>query len=178
MTEERWLPIPSWEDKYEVSDAGMVRSVDGRILTPFNYGRYLAVSLDGRKDYRAYMVGWYPIAYLVLTAFVGPRPDKYMCLHEDDDPHNNAVTNLYYGTHSHNAADAYANGAQRPIGELCGSARLTEAQVLEAMALHDAGWTYTRLGDRYGVNRATVHYAVTGHTWKHLQKKGDSSYEM
>ena len=33
--EERWLPIPGWEDRYEVSDFGRVRSLGMEHLNQF-----------------------------------------------------------------------------------------------------------------------------------------------
>ena len=53
-----------------------------------------------------------------------------------------------------------------------GPSVMTEEQVIEAIGLRekDSGfWTYRRLGERYGVIPQTVHMAVTGKTWKHLQ---------
>jgi hypothetical protein len=47
---------------------------------------------------------------LVLEAFVGPRPDGAYGLHWDDDPSNNRVENLRWGTPSENMYDKVRNG--------------------------------------------------------------------
>ena len=48
---------------------------------------------------------------LVLETFVGPRPEKgmYGC-HRDDNPENNHLDNLYWGTPAQNSRDAVNNG--------------------------------------------------------------------
>ncbi|WP_051233125.1 HNH endonuclease [Pseudonocardia asaccharolytica] len=49
---------------------------------------------------------------LVLLAFVGEPPDdKPNALHRDDDPANNCVENLYWGTRSENTDDSVRNGS-------------------------------------------------------------------
>lgn len=47
---------------------------------------------------------------LVLTAFVGPRPAGAVARHLNDDPADNRVTNLAWGSRSENQWDAFRNG--------------------------------------------------------------------
>ena len=50
------------------------------------------------------------IARLVLLAFVGPPPEgKSLALHYDDDPSNNNLSNLRWGSHRDNAEDFRRN---------------------------------------------------------------------
>jgi hypothetical protein len=119
---ERWLPVLGWEGIYSVSDQGRVRSEarvvkrrDGRqrnqpekILTPTqspNNGRMIVVLCDGPDRHVTFSVD-----RIVMDTFVGPRPDGLERLHWDDDPTNNALTNLRYGTRSENLHDAVRNG--------------------------------------------------------------------
>lgn len=56
---------------------------------------------------------------------------------------------------------------EQPRGENSSSAILTAAQVSEAKELYSKGdVTFRELGERYGVHRDTVRYAVRGKTWK------------
>lgn len=48
---------------------------------------------------------------LVLTAFVGPRPEGLFGCHWDDNPANNHLENLRWGTRSENVKDSVRNGA-------------------------------------------------------------------
>src|SRR5690606_11217835 len=52
---------------------------------------------DGGKSYRVHR--------LVMEAFVGPLPEGMEVRHLDDDPDNNALSNLVYGTRSENLED-------------------------------------------------------------------------
>lgn len=110
---ERWLPVPGWEGFYEVSDHGRVRGLDrvlarkngtvhtekGRIRKQAKLKRgYRNVSLSRPgQPMRTALVH-----QLVLLAFVGPAPEGMESLHADDDPSNNHLSNLSYGTHTDN----------------------------------------------------------------------------
>lgn len=47
---------------------------------------------------------------LVMEAFVGPCPEGLEVLHWDDNPANNHLSNLRYGTRSENVKDRVRNG--------------------------------------------------------------------
>jgi NUMOD4 motif/HNH endonuclease len=114
---EHWLPIPRWEDYYEVSDHGRVRSVDrrvsngtrrkGRVLKPSpNRTGHLQVRLAGKghDKYRS-------VHSLVMLAFVGPRPTAaHDVCHYDGNPGNNHLSNLRYDTKRNNQLDNVRHG--------------------------------------------------------------------
>lgn len=119
-TSERWLPVVGSEGLHEVSDRGRVRSlarvsirsngrpytVRGRVLRPGATAEgHRQVVLHGESEKVTRKVH-----SLVLEAFVGPRPDGLCGLHGDDDPDNNALDNLRWGTSAENAADSVRNG--------------------------------------------------------------------
>lgn len=116
-----WKPLSNYEG-YEVSDLGEVRSWNPRngrgangsaknfhLLTPskFKDSDYLRVgisnSVTGKYDRRR-------VHQLVLEAFVGPCPAGHIVMHLDDDPANNNLTNLRYGTPQENLDDMVAKG--------------------------------------------------------------------
>lgn len=121
---EKWLPVVGYEGLYSVSDHGRVRSEDrmighndgslrhwkGRILkTPCKRikgkgRRYPSVAL-----WRNNVQTTIRVQYLVLEAFIGPRPPGMEVLHWDDDPTNNALSNLRYGTYRENRDDMMRN---------------------------------------------------------------------
>lgn len=113
---ERWLPIPGFEGRYEVSDLGRVKSL-GRTETftsnltsgargnvtrtkrekmlrasPCPNG-YLTVRLLGKT---------FTVHSLVLHAFVGPRPNGFAACHGDADKQNNRLTNLRWDSYTAN----------------------------------------------------------------------------
>ena len=116
-----WKPIPNYEG-YEASDLGEVRSWNPRngrgakgsakeptLLKPtkFTDSDYLRVgiknSVTNKQDTRR-------VHQVVLEAFVGPCPTDHVVMHLDDDPSNNALTNLRYGTPQDNLDDMVAKG--------------------------------------------------------------------
>jgi hypothetical protein len=90
---EIWIPLPR-DPRYLVSNEGRVRGPSGKILKDLG-GRYPMVHIGSATD-NSY------IHSLVLETFVGPCPDGLERLHRDDDPQNNRLSNLYYGTHAEN----------------------------------------------------------------------------
>ena len=112
-TAERWLPIPGYEGRYDVSDLGHVRSwlpnngtpTPRALTTELNNHGYLRAVLykDRRKIGKR-------VHQLVMLAFVGPRPDGLETRHLDGNRLNNALTNLAYGTSSENGFDTVRHG--------------------------------------------------------------------
>lgn len=120
VSDERWLPVVGYEGLYEVSDHGQVRSLDrivrrgvrgvsrraGQMLKPnvLTYGhRQVSLYRGGVRRLRQ-------VHNLVLEAFVGPRPEGLLGLHWDDDPANNHISNLRWGTPRDNTLDMIRNG--------------------------------------------------------------------
>jgi hypothetical protein len=103
---ERWKPVVGFEQWYEVSDMGRVRSSRRgglRILRPgLSTGGHLSVAL-GRGNTRM-------VHALVLAAFVGPRPPGADSRHLDGNYINNRLDNLSWGTRSENIRDAIRHG--------------------------------------------------------------------
>lgn len=123
---EAWLPVVGYEGLYEVSNQGRMQSLDrwvrvayksgieavkflrGRILKQAPFGtdrKYLCVNLS--KDGEQHTVA---VQYLVLEAFVGPRPVGMHGCHSDDNGHNNRLTNLRWDTPKGNYEDREKNG--------------------------------------------------------------------
>lgn len=120
-----WRPVPGWEQFYEVSDDGQVRSFDyvkvggkgsrqlipaGPVSTWVTPNGYTAVSLYRRGRRRVASVH-----ALVCEAFIGPRPDGHEVRHLDGDPSNNVLANLTYGTPRENALDTIRHGNHRKV---------------------------------------------------------------
>jgi NUMOD4 motif/HNH endonuclease len=111
---EAWLPVPGYEGFYEVSDLGRVRSlprwkVRGGILKPFTTGqaKYAAVTLySGSK---ASARTW-AVHVLVAMAFCEGHAPGLEVRHENGDKHNNAASNLSWGTHQVNQQDMIRHG--------------------------------------------------------------------
>jgi hypothetical protein len=132
--QERWRPVVGHEGAYEVSDHGRVRSLDRRVplrenWTRFAPGRdlhlwkhprgYLHVNIAGRTT---------PVHRLVLEAFVGPAPEGTEGLHWNDDPADNRLQNLRWGSRPENEADKIRNGGHYLVNRT----RCTRGHLLDA----------------------------------------------
>lgn len=120
---ENWKPIPGYEGFYEVSDLGMVRSLDrkircgdgvtrvfyGQVLTPRPtvHGGHHQVNLS--RGSRADKKNRY-VHRLVMAAFVGPCPPDMEVCHNNGHPTDNRLSNLRYGTTADNRRDSVKHG--------------------------------------------------------------------
>jgi hypothetical protein len=115
MIEELWKYIPDVEG-YMVSNTGKVMSLPklgdkltGKVKTSGTNGKLL----KPRKQFMGYwQVGLYIngkhkfeyVHRLVAKAFLKTRRGCDIVMHKDDNPSNNHVTNLKWGTHYQNSA--------------------------------------------------------------------------
>lgn len=182
---ELWKAIPG-ASGYEVSDRGNIRSVErvivqksrggasyervfpAKALTPRkgSSGPYLYVnpSVNGKAKNLAVHIA-------VLTAFVGPKPSpKHEGCHKDDNPLNNTLPNLYWGTRKENEADKKANGGV-VYGEQNYNAKLSNAVVAAIksgeVSLNKYGAT-TKLARALGVRRSVIESIKNGRAWKNI----------
>ena len=99
---EIWKDVVGYEGSYEVSNFGRVRSLDRLDSRGHNLkGKALKLCEDGRgyehvKLYREGRASTKKVHQLVAESFIGPRPQKLVVDHIDNDPFNNRVENLQY----------------------------------------------------------------------------------
>ncbi len=184
---EVWKDIVGYEDRYQVSNLGRVKSlrrkvrnllgerdVGGVVLKPTVLRRKrtnrittVIVRLynpQGGKGHLDCIV-----ARLVLSAFVGPCPDGKECCHEDGDPTNNTVTNLRWDTHASNMQDRENHG-NTYRGSRAGRAKLTEKDIpVIRKALASGRWSMNRIGQEHEVDVATIRDIRDGKTWRHVE---------
>lgn len=120
---ENWKPVVGYEELYEVSDQGRVRSLDREVRVEYQHGPVVK-KLKGREiKPSANKSGHLQVCLcregqrvmrqvhrLVLEAFRGSCPPGHECCHWDDDPTNNRLDNLRWGTKSENELDKVRNG--------------------------------------------------------------------
>src|SRR5262245_7863305 len=103
-----WRAVDGFDGRYEVSDDGRCRNTQtGRELrgSPTRTGH---VQLWFRTPDGTWT--WPYLHRLVLAAFVGPCPEGQEGMHADDDPANNALSNLSWGTRSENVTTSVRHG--------------------------------------------------------------------
>lgn len=167
-----WKPVVGFENLYEVSSNGDIRSLDrwvryghglrlirGRILKQtVNTHGYYRVALGEKQRFRTKEVH-----RIVAVAFV-PNPLRKGCVnHKDGRKTNNMVSNLEWVTHSENcqhAQDIGLNGArlslkQKRAASINGkkSRKLSRNMVWQILSLNDSyGWGPAEIARRLGVS--------------------------
>lgn len=164
---EVWKPVVGYEDLYEVSNLGRVRShgrsvtgfrgsvywKDGRVLKqsnlPCSSGNYKVVSLSREGVDEQFLVH-----VLVLEAFVGPRPRGMDCCHfPDRDPSNNSLSNLRWDTRKGNFSDKIEHGTDMR-GEKSPVHKLSNEQVKEIRGRYERGEKQIVLAEDYEVSQS------------------------
>jgi hypothetical protein len=168
---EIWKPVVGYEDFYEVSNEGRVRTVEravnskcgslrtvrARIRKPVILNKYPAVNLSMRGKTLLRHVHT-----MVLEAFIGPRPSpQHEGCHGDGVKTNSALANLRWDTKKANKDDAFRHGTV-PIGERVWNAKLSLDQVVSLRSDPRGARCVAR---ELGVSKTTVNRARNGKTW-------------
>lgn len=176
--DELWKPITGYEDRYEVSNLGRIRSLDmvlkhwqggtilrkGRILkTRTTCWGYLHVCLS-RDSHNAFLT----VHRLVALHFLPPCSGGTHVNHKDFDRKNNVVSNLEWVTRMQNAQHATLGGKYSPITNPNMARKLTLEQVVAIRAAKTLGLTYKAIGKQFGVSPQTAWKIGTLKGWKPL----------
>ena len=181
---ENWRPIIGWNDLYEVSDFGRVRSV-GRVrqrdainrhrswpamtLAPIRHDAgYLMVTLNKNGFAERYYVH-----RLVAAAFLGEPPfNGAVVNHLSGDKSDNRPANLEWTNHAGNARHARATGLwslRNPSrGESHHRARLCAADVLVIRARYDGGESPRSIARDFPVSVENIKAVAYRKTWRHV----------
>lgn len=183
-----WRKVVGWENMYEVSDTGLVRSIDrsvfkrngvlqnfkGKQLNSWlNSNGYPLVRLSDSTNNRRWMASCH---VLVATAFIPNPLNKPEVNHIDGVKANPNVENLEWVTSKENRKHAWDTGLRNRshlpvhIGEDKPNSKLTDEIVFKMRVARNAGRTYQSLADEYKVNKTTAINAIKGKTWSHVPK--------
>lgn len=171
---EEFLKIKSLNEKYEVNEFGVVRSVKTkRILKPnVNQYGYVVLVING-YGYKCKNVS---IHRLVAECFVGEN--DLGVNHIDGNKENNHYSNLEYVTHSENMKHAYRTGLKTPSDikltthhcESHGGAKITNEIALEIIRIRkEYGYGGRKISKMLGVSRGIVNGILYQNNWKELK---------
>lgn len=173
-----WKDVVGFEGIYQVSNTGIVRSVDrrrrvsdsmGRNYEVVNRGRVLATRLH-QFGYLIVTLSKENIPYtrtvhrLVAKAFLPFRGESFVVRHLDGNCLNNNVENLAYGTQKENMADAARHNTIEKA-ERRYNAKLTTETVIQIRERKAAGERNVNLAKEYGLTEVYIHHLVTGEKW-------------
>lgn len=159
---EKWKDIQGYENLYQVSNLGRVKSLHwgrSKILSPRNYGRgyqHVWLSKNSKRTSPA-------IHRLVANAFIDNPKNLPFVNHIDNTPPNNRSDNLEWCTAKGNME--HANKQHRLCaGENHYKAKLNWEKVREIRSKYD-GSNAAQLAREYKVTHGSIWFIVRNMTW-------------
>ena len=178
---EVWRDVKGYEGWYQVSNMGRVRALYREFWMRNRWGTYtlkrclprpvrisdgrgcLSLQLHRRGTTKSVAVHW-----LVLEAFVGPRPKGMEGCHNDGNFRNNRADNLRWDTHKGNHQDRIRHGTNNR-GEKNGSAVVTESDVVRIRELYATNkYLVKEIAEMYGLTESGVGNILKRKVWKHV----------
>lgn len=173
MKEEIWKWVVGYEGFYKVSNHGNIKGFMclfgkrkiPRILKIFftksGYKRICLCKGGIKKQER--------IHRLVLSAFIGPRPEGMEGCHIDGDKANNQLDNLKWDTHLNNMRDKQTHGTQTN-GEDMWMSKLNGKKIEDILYMRKKGIILKDIANKYNVSISNISNITTGKIWKNITK--------
>jgi len=186
MTNEKWAPAKDYENTYEVSNMGRVRSLDRLVPTNDRFGNkssrkvrgkvlncYLDAAGYKRADLKDGKKRTNQLVHrLVAFAFVENKHSKPHVNHKNGVKTDNSPENLEWCTHQENMAHAYATGlSKRKIlgrGDKSIASKLTEKQVRVIKRRIISGESCGLIAKDYPVGDSAIWEIKAGRSWGHV----------
>lgn len=138
--EEMWKPIKGYENYYEVSSHGLIRTITRFISNSGKNGmwyksRVLKFNIDKDGYHTVALqkegkVKRFKVHRLVLSTFSNYE-DELQVNHIDGNKSNNRLDNLEWATSSQNIKHAFNIGLKTQVGSKNNCSKLTEKQVIQ-----------------------------------------------
>lgn len=179
MNNQSWKDIKGFEGVYQISNSGIVRSLDRYLPykqgTKFNKGSvrlqaknncgYLRVGLSKNKKQKHFIVH-----RLVAQAFI-PNPNNLPQVnHIDGDKTNNHVNNLEWSSGQYNIDHSIATGLRDLKGSNNSQSKLTEEDVRKIrIRIKKTTDTLTQIAKEYNVSISIISRIKLNKSWKHVR---------
>lgn len=160
-----WRPALDFEDFFEVSSAGQVRSLKtGRIIAirQLPAGYQVCTLHDNVKHYTRL------IHRLVAEVFCDGYKKELVVNHKDGVKTNNHFSNLEWTTTQGNIQHARATGLMVNHGEVSNFAKLTVEKVKLIKQELAAGDSLTTIAKRHGTTFQNISCIKRGKSWKRV----------
>lgn len=168
--QEIWLPVKEYENYYEVSNLGHIRSLprqtiynnrkfQGKVLKPINGPGYFLVSLTIRPHKRLRY-----IHRLVAQSHISGYKDGLIVNHIDGNKHNNIATNLEWVTMLGNARHASRMGLLKSGIDNPNS--VLNPEKVKYIRSNPDNLSLYRIAKNLGVSEGCVRHVAKNRTWK------------
>lgn len=156
---EEWKPVKGFENYYEVSNLGNIKSIIPTQLRSRNRPstkkeKIFKQRLSKEGYYRTALTVNNKVSYLLVHRIVAeafiPNPNNYPVVnHIDGNKLNNHVSNLEWTTSSLNQKHAYDTGLKKK--------KISLEQRLEIIELRKQGLTYFKIAEKFNVSYQLIH---------------------
>lgn len=180
---EIWKIIKGYENSYEVSNFGNVRSVDRNIkckngAIKFIKGKLLYLNhskYDGSHKIRVTVELWknnkvkrFTIGRLVAIAFLPNEENKPTVNHKDGEPLNNNLSNLEWATYSENQKHAYKNGLIKPHTKKVKGVKGDEILLFNSLTEAAKYMGVTKTAINASIHKYSRSKKCKGFTWEYI----------
>lgn len=175
---EEWVDIPGYEQKYQVSNLGRVKTKDYEVECHWGRGfrqikkfyshilkptmgrlhRRYTVKLSNSEQVRR----TFAVEQLVALAFIGPRPEGWHTCHNDGSRDNNRLCNLRYDTPAGNNKDKERHGTH-----LKGNLTLNDVLMIEDW--YDEGMMQKEIASVLGCEQTFISQILRGMQYRHCR---------
>jgi len=164
---EIWLPIVGYENLYEISNLGRVKSLP---KAGFNKEIIRKTGMDVRNGYVTIMLRKNNIPLtkrvhsLVIEAFLKIKTNrKLVCNHKDGNKLNNKLSNLEVISQKENVLHAIRNGSTKiPIKDERYNSKIKESDFQTLNNLFKEGKTSKQISKIFNVHPTTISRIRTG----------------
>jgi len=160
---EYWVPVPSTNNEYFVSNMYRIKSVKNEgekiiNLTYCNgYARFITSINSKKKTF---------LFHRILAILFIQNPNNYPFInHKDLNRANYLLSNLEWCTASQNVIHAIANGRCKKTKFSAGGRKLTDVQILD---IYNSEIHYAELSKMYGVTATSIANIKMGYKWGHI----------
>ncbi|MFP7414368.1 NUMOD4 domain-containing protein [Priestia filamentosa] len=175
---EIWKPVKGYEDLYEISHLGRIKSLERRLYD--SKGNFLRVQPEiirtnetKSKRYKQFHLSRNNkrknvyIHRLVAEHFIDNPFNKPHVNHIDGNKTNNHYTNLEWVTLKENTIHA-GESKLMEYGSSRYNSKLNDDSVREIRRLYKEVKSFEEIARMFGVTRATIKQVIDKKTWKHV----------
>lgn len=176
--QEQWKNIEGFEELYQVSSKGRIRSCNRKTIGKDNLlysyiGKVMSFSIHGKGYMQIQLrkeggVKTFKVHRLVAKAFIPNSLNLPQVNHLDGDKSNNNDWNLEWSTAKNNIIHSLVVlKKKRACGEKCFLSKLKKIDVLQIRKKVNST-SRKKLATQYNVSTKTIGHIVNQKTWKHL----------